>query len=206
MGRVKMALPCSLVPGAKSLRLARFREPSRKGKQSLLLCPQLPSDSCLHPVCVQAVHLPGGISQVCGWVFKLQILGTHWAWPHTGRLGDGLATHLLFFGQSQKSGHTTNVAVWSLWQNGAEIWYQVSLPSTSLHTPMPGNTETHCHPRSFVPGEALVPLPNALQAGERFLQLGPRGSSDHTVQSWVCTLLPHRNTAKPGMTSGGALV
>lgn len=36
---------------------------------------------------------------------------------------------------------------------------------------------------SFVPREAVPPLPNALQEGEPSISVGPRASSDHTVSS-----------------------
>lgn len=51
--------------------------------------------------------------------------------------------------------------------------------------------------RSFVPGEAVVPLPKSLQGGKLFLPWWPRGSSDHTACSQISTLLTHWRTAKP---------
>lgn len=49
---------------------------------------------------------------------------------------------------------------------------------------------------SFFPGEAMPPLPNALQYRELFLPMWPRVSLYHAACSWVSTLLPHRSTAK----------
>ena len=48
---------------------------------------------------------------------------------------------------------------------------------------------------TFVPTEAMPPLPSALQEGELFLPQWPRGSSDHAVHSQASALLPHRSTA-----------
>ena len=57
-----MVLPCSLDPWAVSSYLPLFRKLSQKIKQSPLLCPQLPSDPCLHPACIR---LLGGIVLLC---------------------------------------------------------------------------------------------------------------------------------------------
>ena len=54
-----------------------------------------------------------------------------------------------------------------------------------------------------VSGEAMPPLPNALQAGELFLPQHFRGSSDHIAHPWVSAFLPHRSTAKPSWHNTG---
>ena len=60
-----MASPHSLVPRAGNSSLPLFRKPSQKSEQPPFLCPQLPPQPCLHPVCVQAFCLPGGTVLLC---------------------------------------------------------------------------------------------------------------------------------------------
>lgn len=55
----------------------------------------------------------------------------------------------------------------------------------------------------FFPGEAVPPLPNALQEEELFLPVGLRGSSDHAAQSWDSPLLPHQSTTMPARHNPG---
>ena len=50
---------------SRSLHPPLFRKPLQKSKQSLLLCLWLLSDPCLHPACIQAVHLPGSTVLLC---------------------------------------------------------------------------------------------------------------------------------------------
>ena len=44
---------------------ALSQKPSQKSKQSLLVCPRLPSDPCLHLVCVQPICPPGSAVHLC---------------------------------------------------------------------------------------------------------------------------------------------
>ena len=80
---------------------------------------------------------------------------------------------------------------------------------TKAHCPQPvspillTNRAAQWHSPSFVFREAVPPLPNALQAGELFLPVRPRGSSNHTTWSWVSTLPPHWRTAKSAMHDPG---
>lgn len=54
---------------------------------------------------------------------------------------------------------------------------------------------------SFLPGEAMSPLPNALQEGELFLTEQPMGSSDHAAHFQALVLLPTGTLLNlPGLT------
>lgn len=49
---------------------------------------------------------------------------------------------------------------------------------------------------SFAPGEGATPLQSAVQAGELFLPVRSRRSSDHAAHTRVSVLLPHWSTAQ----------
>ena len=63
-------------------------------------------------------------------------------------------------------------------------------PNTSKRVCPPGSTGTFAH------GEAVWPLPNALQAGEPLLPVSPTDPSDPAACSWAFTPLPHRSTVR----------
>ena len=105
-----MVSPHSLIPREGSSWLSLFRKPSQKSKNHVLLSlastRSLPS-RCLHLSCLPATCHSTLLCQNCGWVLKLQILGTCMMQASTDSLREGLTTVLPFASLFQKSSHTT---------------------------------------------------------------------------------------------------
>jgi len=125
---------------------------------------------------------------------KLQVLGSN-----TDTLGDSLAMLLLFAVLSQKSSRTTRQQFRVYGKCSKKPAPKFAALSQCLYSydRKQGSTS------SFVPGQAVPPLPNALQERELFLPVRPRGSSDHAAHSQVSVLLPHRSTTKPARHERG---
>lgn len=166
-----------------------MRKSSQKSKQSPFLCLQFRSDSCLHPVyklyACQGAQYSCVLSQACGWVSKLQVSRIN-----TDPLGEGLAMLLLFAVLSQKSSRTTRqqFRVYGKCSKKPAPRFEALSQCLYSYARKQGSTT------SFVPGQAVPPLPNALQERELFLPVRPRGSSDHAAHSRVSVLLPYRST------------
>lgn len=171
-----MVLTYSLIPGVGSPCPPLFRKASQEKKQSPFFCSWLPSDPCFHPFHDQAACLPGNTVFLC-------FISVTWLSFRTSNFRDpvqcGLA--LILWGKIlSRRGQwwfvpekqlRDNAGVQSLWKGqqnsgtnfAALIRFLCSYASEQGSTLAPAS--------SLVPGEAMSPVPNALQEGELFLSV-----------------------------------
>ena len=152
------------------------------------------------PVHVQAVRLPGGNSLQSfisdGVVSKPHASETLAAWTRANSLGEGLTEQRPVPGRPQKTFVRLRGGRGSDYgkpQHTAAPRFTALChlsPNTSKRVCPPGSTGTFAH------GEAVWPLPNALQAGEPLLPVSPMDPSDPAACSWAFTPLPHQSTVR----------
>ena len=171
---MKTASPCSLVSRAgSSFPFRRVVTPP---------VAQLPSDPCLHPVSELSTYQAASTSCV---FFLGMVVFQHSTLQRSPRLGPAL---ILWERMSPRCGRSQLVlenrlatAQWlGVYGKLQHSWCQGLLPSAYVFVSILVNRVAQWRLQGLAYSETISPLPNALQAGEPLLPVGPLGSSDCT--------------------------
>ena len=118
------------------------------------------------------------------------------AWTHTGRLGEGLAVLGLMqiYSRSTVALMCRSLELSKVKQKSVS---RLAVLSSCLCPCALGVGDAVSTAGSFVPWEAMLPLPDHSRKGEPFLSMYPGGLLDHTVCSHAFAIFLYRSTTGP---------